>query len=651
MATCWRLLLAAVVSVPAHAGDVVEQLAGLYEEGKFVRFAPQHEPAPGRRADGAASGAFVSTNTSEVGAGGGWVEVSGACADGAVSAGWWLGVFAESAPVPIATFDPDQLPGNNSRSPFTAPFVVPSPLKFSPVECGANLSKAGSPGDHRWWVPNARQRVVFVLFDGGSGAPVERARSAPVGAAGGNEVPMHVRLARTAHSDEMRVSWTSSSSAHNHTVSWGFAANMLDRATAAATTTYQATDMCGEPARTAGWWEPGYQHSAVLQLGQPGPPPPGGTRVWYSVRSGGGPSSAVASFAVPAVGAATTLRVVLTADMGATTPDRVNQHWAESRAFATTADMAARAAWADLAFCVGDLSYATGYLGKWETFMAAIEPVSRTLPYMVAQGNHEQDWPGTGTTDHGEDVMLGRDSGGECGVPTAARFPMPAADVSPGKPAAPFWYTFTQGPVAFFVVNTELPTDGPSHPQYTWLARALGAVDRTATPWVVVLGHRPLWTPSLTGPDAFEDLLYEHHVDVTVAGHVHLAQHSCPVYRGACITNTTHAGGYDAPVHIIAGNGGQGLNNATKRSALVPWTGSGCDWNTANCSHAGHTQGSGQEWGPSMFEANATDFKWSFIGSNDSQVHYSFSIHRAYPRLEREAPGRAASAARRQHEL
>jgi hypothetical protein len=30
----------------------------------------------------------------------------------------------------------------------------------------------------------------------------------------------------------------------------------------------------------------------------------------------------------------------------------------------------------DLAFCVGDLSYATGYLGKWETFMNAVGPVS-----------------------------------------------------------------------------------------------------------------------------------------------------------------------------------------------------------------------------------------------------------------------------------
>ena len=45
--------------------------------------------------------------------------------------------------------------------------------------------------------------------------------------------------------------------------------------------------------------------------------------------------------------------------------------WAEADAFQTTANMASlvKNGFAgrpvDLAFCVGDLSYATGYLGKW----------------------------------------------------------------------------------------------------------------------------------------------------------------------------------------------------------------------------------------------------------------------------------------------
>ena len=56
-----------------------------------------------------------------------------------------------------------------------------------------------------------------------------------------------------------------------------------------------------------------------------------------------------------------TPQVVLTADVGATTPDKVSQHWAEGHAYQTVAGMAAwaEARAADLAFIVGDLSYAT----------------------------------------------------------------------------------------------------------------------------------------------------------------------------------------------------------------------------------------------------------------------------------------------------
>lgn len=43
------------------------------------------------------------------------------------------------------------------------------------------------------------------------------------------------------------------------------------------------------------------------------------------------------------------------------------------------------------------------------------------VPYMVADGNHERDWPHSG--DRFPDQ---RDSGGECGVPHERRFLMPS---------------------------------------------------------------------------------------------------------------------------------------------------------------------------------------------------------------------------------
>lgn len=100
---------------------------------------------------------------------------------------------------------------------------------------------------------------------------------------------------------------------------------------------------------------------------------------------------------------------------------------------------------------------------------------------------------------------------------------------------------------------------------------------------------------------------------------------------------------YDGIVHVIAGNGGQALNNASAPTPEHPYTGSGCNWTdpAQNCTAAkkltGHTQGSGTEFGMSYFEANATTLTWSFIGNNDSLAHYTFALHRAYPRVSKKA--------------
>jgi hypothetical protein len=213
-----------------------------------------------------------------------------------------------------------------------------------------------------------------------------------------------------------------------------------------------------------GWWEPHWQHTAVIELTAAAPVselPAAASRYYYQV-TGCGLSSEVSSFRPPNVGPQHTLTAVLTADMGATTPDRISQRksspmsaspsdaclvlpclalpclalpclalpclalpclalpclalpclalpclirlislaagvvacvsalidWAEADAFQTTANMAAlidsgfAGQPVDLALCVGDLAYATGYLGKWETFMNAIGPVTRRVPYMV----------------------------------------------------------------------------------------------------------------------------------------------------------------------------------------------------------------------------------------------------------------------------
>jgi hypothetical protein len=45
-------------------------------------------------------------------------------------------------------------------------------------------------------------------------------------------------------------------------------------------------------------------------------------------------------------------------------------------------------------FVIGDVAYARGYAYLWEFFMAGIQPVAATVPWMVGVGNHEYDYIG-----------------------------------------------------------------------------------------------------------------------------------------------------------------------------------------------------------------------------------------------------------------
>merc|ERR1711871_590279 len=135
---------------------------------------------------------------------------------------------------------------------------------------------------------------------------------------------------------------------------------------------------------------------------------------------------------------------------------------------------------ADILMFPGDLAYATGYESEWDRFMEQIEVLSDSMPCMTGQGNHERDFPNSGNS------MNTGNSGGECGVPTQARFINPTCKspniepcldrlavegtgtqehiVVPGaqKPFGPQsgppddgWYSFEQGPVHFIMLNTE----------------------------------------------------------------------------------------------------------------------------------------------------------------------------------------------------
>lgn len=124
--------------------------------------------------------------------------------------------------------------------------------------------------------------------------------------------------------------------------------------------------------------------------------------------------------------------------------------------------------------------------------MEQIEPLATRVPYMVAVGNHEQDHLlGEDPVEGGKGFHPswgnhGHDSGGECGIPTEARFHMP------DNGNRVWWYSYEYGHAHFTVISTEHNFTRGTR-QYEWIERDLASVDRRLTPWLILVGHRPMY--------------------------------------------------------------------------------------------------------------------------------------------------------------
>lgn len=177
------------------------------------------------------------------------------------------------------------------------------------------------------------------------------------------------------------------------------------------------------------------------------------------------------------------------------------------------------------------------------------------MPYQVNQGNHERDFGATA-------YQNTPDSGGECGISTEIRFPSPTQTVFMQDQG---WWAITHGSLLIVSLASELEF-GPGSDQYDFLNATLHGVNRSATPWVFVTFHRPMYF--VEGPDLIpgggaidpyfqliEPLLMQTKVDLVAVGHVHNAFASCPVYNGTCVTPAA-PGEYDAPIHVCIGNAG-----------------------------------------------------------------------------------------------
>ncbi|EOA30608.1 hypothetical protein CARUB_v10013739mg [Capsella rubella] len=259
------------------------------------------------------------------------------------------------------------------------------------------------------------------------------------------KAPVYPRLALGREWDEMTVTWTSGYGIDfaEPFVEWGITKEDRKRSPAG-TLTFGRNSMCGPPARTVGWRDPGYIHTAFLK--ELWPNSKYTYKVGHRLYSGALLWGKEYEFnSPPFPGQDSLQQVMIFGSMGTAEVDGSNEYKDFQHAsLNTTRQLIRLLQGTDAVFHIGDISYANGYLSQWDKFTAQIEPIASTVPYMIASGNHDRVWPNSGSFYHG------LDSGGECGVPAQTMFYVPAQN------RAKFWYLIDYGMFRFCVANTEL---------------------------------------------------------------------------------------------------------------------------------------------------------------------------------------------------
>ena len=371
--------------------------------------------------------------------------------------------------------------------------------------------------------------------------------------AGGKSEPLQGHLALTGDPTQMRVSWTSGALTRP-VVHYGLNKDNLTHSAGGISKKYTIFDMCGPPANDSDFFlDPGFLHDVLLTDLTP-------KKTYYYKYGSGDIFSSIKTFTTAlAAGDTTPFRFLMYGDMGLSPPPGAQ----------TTAQLALQEVLNGAAFLMnhGDLSYALGRAVMWDIWMSLIEPYASLAPYMISIGNHEYDHIEGGTRDpsgakgegfHPKWGNFGQDSAGECGVPQFYRFHMPDTGNSV------FWYSYDYGLVHMVVISTEHDFR-PGSRMYRWIEKDLRSVDRKLTPWVIFVGHRPMYTIEKYPVErsimyelqkALEGLFYKYQVSLAVWGHCHAYERTCAVHKNTCDPKGT--------VHIVVGSAGYELDNAEK---------------------------------------------------------------------------------------
>ncbi|KAJ4835221.1 putative inactive purple acid phosphatase 24 [Turnera subulata] len=517
----------------------------------------------------------------------------------------WVGVFSP------AQFNVSTCPVDDPKD--QPPYMCTAPIKYKYADhFDANYTKKGKTS-LQFLLVNQRADFSFVLFAGGLSNPRMVAASKPLSFTH-PKAPLFPRLALGKSWDEMTVTWTSGYNIDEAVpiVAWGMRGGPR-KISPAGTLTFTRNSMCGSPARTVGWRDPGFIHTSFLKNLWPnsvyqyrlGHALLNGTYVWskfYSFKS------------APYPGQDSLQRVVIFGDMGKAERDGSNEYSDYQPGSLNTTDQLIKGLdKIDIVFHIGDITYSNGYLSQWDQFTAQVEPIASQVPYMIASGNHERDWPNTGS------FYTGKDSGGECGVPAETMFYVPAEN------RAKFWYATNYGMFHFCIADSEHDWREGTE-QYKFIEKCLASADRQKQPWLIFAAHRVLGYSSNSwyaqegsfeepmGRESLQKLWQKYKVDIAFYGHVHNYERTCPIYQNQCVRweKKNYKGALGGTIHVVAGGAGAHLSQF---SDMIP------KWSIYRDYDHGFVK---------LTAFNHSSLLFEYMKSSDGKVYDQFTISRDY---------------------
>ena len=135
------------------------------------------------------------------------------------------------------------------------------------------------------------------------------------------------------------------------------------------------------------------------------------------------------------------------------------------------------------------------------------------------------------------------------------------------------YYTYSFGPSKHIILSS-YSSFRPGSIQYQWLVTELESIDRSVTPWLIVMLHCPLYNTFKNHQGEIfldearvylEPLFVQHTVNFVISGHLHSYMRTVPTIDAKPDPR--------GPIHIIQGNGGRQSNepycNATTAEEWV----------------------------------------------------------------------------------